>query len=179
MFTSKCRTQRFGASVLFVGTIIAVVCAVTQLGLINTLGRGIGPTLWTDKFVFRTSYGRTIALICSIRTVLVAVAVPADRNTSVVLTTELATVARRKIAILLIGSVGAFLAMVAFLKFGYALFAVGTSELGEVAGSTLAILSLVRFVATVKVPVALLFLGHAEAVAAFMIFFLTGAIIAI
>ena len=78
---------------------------------------------------------------------------------------------------LLIGSVGAFLAMVAFLKFGYALFAVGTSELGEVAGSTLAILSLVRFVATVKVPVALLFLGHAEAVAAFMILLLTGAII--
>ena len=80
-------------------------------------------------------------------------------------------------AILLIGSVGAFLAMVAFLKFGYALFAVGTSEFGEVAGSTLAILSLVRFVATVKVPIALLFLGNAEAVAAFMILFLTGAII--
>ena len=67
--------------------------------------------------------------------------------------------------------------MVAFLKFGYALFPVGTSEFSEVAGSALAALGLVRFVPAVKVPVALLLLGHAEAVAALVIVFLTGAII--
>jgi len=151
---------------------------VTQLGLINAFGRGICPALRTDKFVFWTSDGSTIAFICSVGTVLVAIAVPADRNTSMVLAPELTTVARREIAFFLIGTVCAFLTMVAFLKFCYALLPVGTSELGEVAGRTRAP-GFVRFVAAVKVPVALLILGHAEAIAALMILTLACTIIAV
>jgi hypothetical protein len=103
---------------------------------------------------------------------------PADRNTSVVLTPELTTVARREIAFFLIGTVCAFLAMVAFLKFRYAFLPVGTSELGEVAGRTVAP-GLVRFVAAVKVPIALFILGNAEAVAALVILTLACSIIAV
>lgn len=75
-------------------------------------------------------------------------------------------------AILLIGSVAAFIAMVAFLKFGDARLAVFTSEFGEVAGGALALVPLVRLVrliAAVKVPVALLFGGHAQPIPAFEI----------
>ena len=79
-------------------------------------------------------------------------------------------------AFFLIGTVCAFLTMVAFLKFCYALLPVGTSELGEVAGRTRAP-GFVRFVAAVKVPVALLILGHAEAIAALMILTLACTII--
>lgn len=177
MLASERGTQRCRTSVLFIGSIFAVVVAVAQLGLFDAFGRGVGSALRTDEFVLWTSDGGAIALICSVSTIFVAIAMPTSRNTTVVLASELTTMARWKIAILLVGFVGALGAVVAFLKFGDAFLAVGTSELGEVAGSAWTI-GLVRFVAAVEVAIALLLLGHAKAVAALDILALAGAIIA-
>ena len=80
-------------SVLFVGSVFTVVVAIAQFGLVDALGCGIWTSLWTDEFVLGASDGRAIAFICSVGTILVAIAMPASRNTSLVLAAELTTMA--------------------------------------------------------------------------------------
>ena len=79
-------------------------------------------------------------------------------------------------AIALIRSVSAFFAMVAFLKFGDAFFAVGTSEFRKVARCAFAPF-FVFFIATIKVSIATLFRRHAKTVTALDIIFLACTII--
>ena len=79
-------------------------------------------------------------------------------------------------AIALIRSVSAFFAMVAFLKFGDAFFAVGTSEFRKVARRAFAPL-LVLFIATIEVSIAALFAGHAQTVTALDIILLACTIV--
>ena len=67
-------------------------------------------------------------------------------------------------AMLLVGSVGALFAMVAFLKFGNAFLAVGTSEFRKVArspGTTI----FVRLITAVEVAIAFLLFRNAQIVA--------------
>lgn len=80
-----------------VGAVLAILLSIAQFGLVNALGRGIGPTLGADELVVRTGDGSAVVFVGAIRAIFVAIAVPPGGNTTVVFAPELPTVARREV----------------------------------------------------------------------------------
>jgi len=156
LFTAQAGAQVLGASIFLVGTIRAILNPVTQLTLVNAFGGLAFTRLRTIEFVIWTRHHGAITLVCPVRTILVSIASPPGGDAKTVLTPELATVARREIAILFIRIVVALTAMIAFLIFLDTFLSILALKLGQLTRNFVLIAAwifLITVITTIEISV--------------------------